>query len=58
MPILVFVAPLFSYSYKLLFPHRLYFDIHANCPGGGVHLQKASGGFPNMKRNATMGAMR
>jgi hypothetical protein len=26
--------PLFSYSYKLLFPQLPCFDIHANCPGG------------------------
>src|ERR1700730_1308402 len=27
-----FVRPLFSYSYKLLFPQPLYFDNHLNCP--------------------------
>ena len=31
---LVFVAPLFSWSYKLLFPQPLYFDNHLRCPPG------------------------
>jgi hypothetical protein len=29
-----FVAPLFSWSYKLLFPQALYFDNHLRCPPG------------------------
>ncbi len=29
-----FVAPLFSYSYELLFPQPLCFDNDLNCPGG------------------------
>jgi hypothetical protein len=35
-----FVAPLFSWSYKLLFPQFLSFDKHLRCPPGvGVGLQ-------------------
>jgi hypothetical protein len=30
----VFVSPLFSYSYELLFPQPLYFDNDPHCPGG------------------------
>src|ERR1700730_15072721 len=33
-----FVRPLFSYSYKLLFPHPLYFDNHPRCRGCGVSV--------------------
>jgi hypothetical protein len=29
----LFVSPLFSYSYELLFPQLLYFDNHPHCPG-------------------------
>jgi len=29
----LFVAPLFSYSYELLFPQRLCFHNHPHCPG-------------------------
>src|SRR6267378_242211 len=29
----LFVSPLFSYSYELLFPQPLYFDNHPHCPG-------------------------
>ncbi len=32
-----FVSPLFSYSYKPLFPQLLYFHIHPNPPGCGVY---------------------
>ncbi len=34
-----FVAPLFSYSYELLFPQRLCFHNHPHCPGvrGTIH---------------------
>ena len=28
-----FIGPLFSYSYELLFPQPLCFDIHPHCPG-------------------------
>src|SRR6266404_3915715 len=43
-----FVAPLFSWSYKLLFPQALCFDKHLRCPPGvtpnssrrsGIHLE-------------------
>src|SRR5712672_1089287 len=35
----LFVAPLFSWSYELLFAQRLYFDNYLRCPpGGGVRL--------------------
>src|SRR6266478_218277 len=38
-----FVAPLFSYSYKPLFPQLLYFHIHPNPRGvGGTSLQSPS----------------
>ncbi len=36
--------PLFSWSYKLLFPQALCFDNHLNCPGiwGHGHLKMAA----------------
>jgi hypothetical protein len=38
-----FVAPLFSYSYELLFPQALCFDNHPHCPGVcGVCLRLGS----------------
>ena len=40
-----FVAPLFSWSYKLLFPQFLSFDQHLRCPpgvGGGLQFSRHS----------------
>src|SRR5258706_5101169 len=46
-----FVAPLFSWSYELLFPQALCFDKHLRCPPGvtpnssrhsGIHVQNES----------------
>src|SRR5712671_5592887 len=46
-----FDAPLFSWSYKLLFPQALYFEKHLRCPPGvtpncsrpsGIHIQNES----------------
>ncbi len=38
---LVFAAPLFSYSYELLFPQLPRFHNHPHCPGGGPNSRRS-----------------